>query len=90
VCLSIAAAGLISSTPLFWGLPTAFLTGAAAAAGIATINSIGNLAGFVSPYVVGWLRDTTHSPEMGLYVIAVVQVAGALAILSVPKALVSR
>jgi len=90
VCLSLAAAGLISSTPLFWGLPTAFLTGAAAAAGIAAINSVGNLAGFVSPYVVGWLRDTTHSPEMGLYVIAVVQIVGALMVMSVPKALVSR
>src|SRR5690606_30199244 len=63
LCLSIAAAGLISSTPLFWGLPTAFLGGAAAAAGIAAINSIGNLAGFASPYVVGWLRDATASAE---------------------------
>ena len=59
VCLSIAAIGILSAAPLFWGLPTAFLGGAAAAAGIATINSIGNLGGFVSPYVVGWLRDVT-------------------------------
>ncbi|MCC7010215.1 MAG: MFS transporter [Acidobacteria bacterium] len=84
-CLSIAAAGLISSTPLFWGLPTAFLTGTAAAAGIAAINSIGNLAGFVSPYVVGWLRDVTHSPETGLYVVAAVQIVGAAAIFTVPR-----
>ena len=90
VCLSIAAIGLISSTPLFWGLPTAFLGGAAAAAGIATINSIGNLAGFVSPFVVGWLKDATHSAEAGLYVIAAVQVLGAIAVLLVPKSLVSK
>jgi D-galactonate transporter len=90
VCLSIAAAGLMSSGPLFWGLPTAFLGGAAAAAGIAAINSVGNLAGFASPYIVGWLKDATHSPETGLYVIAVVQVVGALAILAVPKELVSK
>ena len=90
LCLSIAAVGLISSTPLFWGLPTAFLGGAAAAAGIAAINSIGNLAGFASPYVVGWLRDTTSSAAAGMYVIAIVQVIGAGAILLVPKALVSK
>jgi MFS family permease len=90
MALSIAAAGLISSTPLFWGLPTAFLGGAAAAAGIAAINSIGNLAGFVSPYVVGWLRDTTKSAESGMYVIAIVQIIGAVAILLVRKDLVSK
>jgi MFS family permease len=90
VCLSIAAAGLISSAPLFWGLPTAFLGGAAAAAGIAAINSVGNLAGFVSPYVVGWLKDATQSAEGGMYVIAAVQIVGAIAILLVPKQLVSK
>ncbi len=88
--LSVAAAGLISSTPLFWGLPTAFLGGAAAAAGIAAINSVGNLAGFVSPYVVGWLRDVTQSAESGMYVIALVQLVGVAAVLLVPKALVSK
>jgi D-galactonate transporter len=88
--LSVAAAGLMSSGPLFWGLPTAFLGGAAAAAGIAAINSVGNLAGFVSPYVVGWLRDATRSAESGMYVIAVVQLLGAAAILLVPRTLVSK
>jgi D-galactonate transporter len=89
-CLSIAAMGIISAAPLFWGLPTAFLGGAAAAAGIATINSIGNLGGFVSPYVVGWLRDVTGSAAMGMYVITVVLVLGAVGILLVPKGLVSK
>jgi D-galactonate transporter len=88
--LSVAAAGLMSIAPLFWGLPTAFLGGAAAAAGIAAINSVGNLAGFVSPYVVGWLRDATQSAEAGMYVIAATQVIGAVAVLLVPKGLVSR
>ena len=90
VCLSIAAIGILSAAPLFWGLPTAFLGGAAAAAGIATINSIGNLGGFVSPYVVGWLRDATSSSAMGMYVIVVVLLLGAGGILLVPKALVSK
>lgn len=88
--LSVAAAGLMSVAPLFWGLPTAFLGGAAAAAGIAAINSVGNLAGFVSPYVVGWLRDVTLSAEAGMYVIAATQVVGAIAVLMVPKGLVSK
>ncbi|KAB2889523.1 MAG: MFS transporter, partial [Burkholderiaceae bacterium] len=48
--LSLAAAGVLTCAPLFWSLPTAFLSGTAAAAGIAVINSVGNLAGFVSPY----------------------------------------
>lgn len=89
-CLSVAAIGILSAAPLFWGLPTAFLGGAAAAAGIATINSIGNLGGFVSPYVVGWLRDVTASAETGMYVIAVVCLLGAIGILLVPKGLVSK
>src|SRR5207342_1845342 len=59
--LTIAACGLMTCAPLFWSLPTAILRGTAAAAGIAAINSVGNLGGFASPYVVGWLKDVTHS-----------------------------
>jgi D-galactonate transporter len=88
--LSVAAIGILTAAPLFWGLPTAFLGGAAAAAGIATINSIGNLGGFVSPYVVGWLRDVTSSAATGMYVIAVVMLLGAAAVLLVPKRLVNK
>jgi D-galactonate transporter len=88
--LTVAAIGVISSTPLFWGLPTSFLTGAAAAAGIGAINSVGNLAGFASPYLVGWLKDLTHSTESGMYVLAVVQLVSALAVLTIPKALVNK
>ncbi len=71
IFLSIAAGGVLTCAPLFWSLPTAFLTGVGAAAGIALINSVGNLAGFVSPYVIGALRDAmalaqaacTRSPQ---------------------------
>jgi hypothetical protein len=52
VALSVATAGILSSFPLSWTMPTAMLAGSAAAAGIALINSIGGLAGFVSPYLV--------------------------------------
>jgi MFS family permease len=88
--LSIAAAGVISSAPLFWSLPTAFLSGAAAAAGIAVINSVGNLAGFVSPFMVGWLKDLTHTDRTGMYLLAVVTVAGAATVLTVPDKMVNR
>jgi MFS family permease len=88
--LTIAAMGILSSGPLFWSLPTAFLQGAAAAAGIAAINSIGNLAGFVSPSVVGWLKDMTQGTEAGMFFVAGALVVGALAALAVPARLVNR
>jgi D-galactonate transporter len=88
--LALAAAGVITSAPLFWSLPTAFLGGTAAAAGIAGINSVGNLAGFASPYLIGWLKDLTQSTNIGMYVLAGVLVVGCIAVLSVPKRLVNR
>lgn len=88
--LALAAAGVISSAPMFWSLPTAFLGGTAAAAGIAAINSVGNLAGFASPYLIGWLKDMTQSTNAGMYLLACVLVAGCFAVLSVPARLVNR
>ncbi|WP_408580918.1 MFS transporter [Burkholderia cepacia] len=58
--LSLAAAGTLTALPLFWHLPTMRLTGTAAAAGIATINCFGNLAGFAGPIAFGWLKDRHH------------------------------
>ena len=81
---------MFSAGPVFWGLPTAFLGGAAAAVGIAAINSIGNLAGFVSPYAVGWLKDLTRSTEAGMYAVSAALVVGALAVLGIPPRLVNR
>jgi ACS family tartrate transporter-like MFS transporter len=57
--LSIAATATLAAMPVFWSLSTAYLTAAAAAVGIAAINSIGNLAGFVGPYLVGWIKTAT-------------------------------
>ena len=88
--LSVAAAGVIASAPLFWSLPTAFLSGAAAAAGIATINSVGNLAGFVSPYMVGWLEDLTHSDRDAMLCLTLILVLGAATVFSVPAKMVNR
>ena len=80
--LSVATAGILSTFPIFWSLPTALLGGTAAAAGIAMINSIGNLAGFVSPYLVGAIRDATHSTASGIYLLAASLLAGAVLVVS--------
>ncbi|MBS0292696.1 MAG: MFS transporter [Proteobacteria bacterium] len=88
--LSLAAAGVLTCAPLFWSLPTAFLSGTAAAAGIAAINSVGNLAGFVSPYLIGYLKDLTGSTQIGMYVLSTVLVLGAIGVWLVPKKLVNR
>jgi MFS transporter, ACS family, tartrate transporter len=63
---SIAGFGIFAGMPVFWTLPTAFLSGTAAAGGIAMINSIGNLAGFAAPYAMGWIKDATGSYAGGL------------------------
>ena len=76
--MSIAAIGLYGSKPAFWPLPSMFLTGAGAAAGIAMVNSIGNLGGFVGPYIVGWLNDRTGRYDTGLYFLAGCAVVSAL------------
>ncbi len=88
--LSLATAGIITSLPLFWSLPTAFLGGTAAAAGIALINSIGNLAGFVGPYLVGGIMDVTKSTRLGMDAIAAFLILGAVLTLCVPARLVNR
>jgi len=88
--LSLAAAGVLTCAPLFWSLPTAFMSGAAAAAGIAIINSIGNLAGFASPYMIGYLKDLTHSTATGMYVLAGMLVIGSIAVWLTPAKLVNR
>ncbi|GJD77733.1 MFS transporter [Methylobacterium gregans] len=88
--LSVAAGGVLTCAPLFWSLPTAFLAGTGAAAGIALINSVGNLAGFASPYVIGALRDSTGSTAAGMYALAAMLVIGAVCVFVTPKRLVNR
>jgi ACS family tartrate transporter-like MFS transporter len=78
VGLTIAALGWYGALPTFWPLPTAFLSGTAAAGGIALVNSIGNLGGFTGPYVLGWLRETTNGFTAGLYFLAATALAAGL------------
>lgn len=88
--LSLATMGALSGLPMFWPLPAAFLGSAAAAAGIALINSIGQIAGFVSPFFVGWIKDMTGSTDVALYVLSGILLVGAVLVMSVPAKVVNR
>ncbi|HEY2000451.1 MFS transporter [Paraburkholderia sp.] len=89
--LTLAAIGVVTALPMFWALPTAFLGGTGAAAGIALINCTGNLAGFISPALIGWLKTLTHTLSSGLFVVAGTLTLSALLILVfIPARLVNR
>jgi MFS-type transporter involved in bile tolerance (Atg22 family) len=75
--------GIMSTLPVFWGMPTGFLGGAAAAAGIAFINSFGNLSGFAAPFMIGLIKDATKSTDAGLHMLAALLVIGAILVLLV-------
>jgi D-galactonate transporter len=86
LALVVAAAGVLSAFPPFWELPMLVLTGVAAAGGVALINSIGNLSGFVAPYLIGFLKDVTGSFSSGLYCVVGFELVGVLMILLfIPK-----
>ena len=70
ISFCVAGFGIFACLPVFWTLPTAFLSGAPAAAGIAVINSIGNLAGFAGPFAMGWIRDHSGSYTGGLLLLS--------------------
>ena len=76
--MSIATMGIMSVLPIFWSIPTAYLGGAAAAAGIALINSFGNLSGFVGPSLMGWVKGVTGTLDSGVYLLAACLLAGGL------------
>ena len=86
LALSLAAAGLQSSRGPFWTLPTVFLSGSAAAGGIALINSVANVSGFVGPYVIGVLKGASGSFHSGLLLLALVSLAGAALALRLRRA----
>ena len=94
VALTVAIAGTMSAIPVFWQIPGRFLAGSAAAAGIALINAVANLAGFGAPAVMGALREQTGSAAAGLWIVAGFEVATLLLILlfipPAPAALVRR
>jgi MFS family permease len=77
IAVTICACSVLAALPGFWALPTAYLTGAAAAAGIGLINSLGNLSGFGAPYVTGLLSDATGNNRLGLWVVGLCMVSAA-------------
>ncbi len=81
LALAVAIIGTMSAIPVFWQLPNRILTGAAAAAGVALINSIANLAGFASPWLIGELKSATGGLSSGLLIIAAVEAAAFLLII---------
>lgn len=80
--LCVAAWGFFSILPVFWTLPTAFLSGVAAAAGIAAVNSIGNLGGYFGPQVFGYLKTSTGGDAASLIFLACSAIAGIILVLS--------
>ena len=67
--ITVTACAIFSALPNFWTVPTQFLTGVAAAAGIALINTMGNIAGFAAPYITGFLKDQTGDYKVSMFVV---------------------
>ncbi|MFK0087463.1 MFS transporter [Pseudomonas sp. NPDC090755] len=86
VGLSIATMGALTGLPMFWPMPTALLSAGTAVAGLAIINSVGQMAGFLSPYLVGFIKDQTGSTDAALYSLAGLIVVGSLVALQVSRA----
>jgi ACS family tartrate transporter-like MFS transporter len=84
--MSAATVGIYGSRAAFWPMPSIFLTGTAAAGAIALINAVGNLGGYVGPFVVGWIRDSTKSFEAGLYFLAACSLMAAVITLFAARA----
>ena len=84
--LVLVNVGISAAKPPLWSMPTLFLSGPAAAAGIATINSIGNLGGFFGPAMIGWIKDQTGSFAGGLWFVAGLLVLSAVLTLLLARA----
>lgn len=79
--LTIATMGAFTALPMFWPLSSSYLSASAAVAGVAIINSVGQIAGFASPYFVGWIKDTTHSTDLAWYSLSLLTLTGAMVML---------
>jgi MFS family permease len=88
--LCVAAAGIFAGQPVFWSLPSRFLKGAGAAAGIAAINSVGNLGGFVAQNVVPWIKDSTGSDILPMMFLAVCLATAGLLVFIVGRMMAAR
>lgn len=75
-CLCLTVANILSFQATFWAIPSTFLTGRAAAGGLAMIVSIGNLGGFTGPFMIGLIKDATHSYSIPFFVVAAILLVG--------------
>ena len=85
ICLS--AIGIYASMGVWWTIPTTFLTGPAAAASVALINSCGNLGGWVGPYMMGWVKTNTGSFDLGYFLMAAFMFLAGLTVLTIKYSL---
>jgi MFS family permease len=90
VLLTIANAGIFAAFPVFWAIPGSLLKGRAAAAGIALINSVANLGGFFATFIFGWIKDVTHSVNVGLLVFAGLAALGCALTFMLPTKITNR
>jgi len=89
--LSVGTLGVLGSMPVFWPIPSAFLAGTAAAAGIGLVNSIGNLGGYIGPNLPVWVKTVSSGSSTALYVIAAMMAVGALlTFFTIPRSLKVR
>lgn len=88
--LTLATAGALAGITVLWALPAAILSGPAAAAGIALMATIGNSGGYVMPFAIGWVRQSTGQVEFGLYAMAAMMIVGAGVLLLTPRLRGSR
>lgn len=85
LALILASVGISSCKPPLWSIPSLFLNGPAAAAGLAAINSIGNLGGFAGPAIIGWLRESTGDYSISLYFVAAMLLVSAILTLTIQR-----
>jgi len=85
VALAVAAVGICSTLAPFWAMPPQFLSGKGGAAGIAAINAVGNLGGFIGPYAVGWARQESGNYSGGMMILAGSLLAAALLVLAMGR-----
>jgi len=90
IALTIATMGILTCVPQFYTLPPTILGGSAAAMGLALANSVGSVAGFISPYLLGWVKDLTGSTNIGVIVLAVSLLIGSGIVFAIPARLVNR
>lgn len=88
--MTLATMGALTGLPMFWPLTHGFLTAATAAGGLALINSTGQIAGFVSPYLVGWIKDSTGDTALALYALAGAMLIGIILVLRIPAQAINR